>query len=273
MADLAVRCDSCGATILTDATSNTYKCDFCNTYYSRTVQTSMLSPNTTPPTETSLLYMLILNSYVNKEKTVKTYMELVNCNFHDAHSSLQNLPLTIASGISKTQAMNLAGKFYNAGCIFDIVVDTSANSPSDSNIKPYLDEINKFLKSTFLQYKTIAVHNTRAGINLERSDDKFYPKAVERFQIPLEERIYYIKDATILGFLKKGFAIGSTGIYYRTYDNLVGFLSWNDFTTVDITLKDTQLFIGNLLFFIGEPNEVFDLIKFLQTAIGDIIKN
>jgi hypothetical protein len=273
MADLAVKCESCGATILTDTTKNTYKCDFCNTYHTRTVDNT-ITPNSTSITDSSLDYKLIMHSYINEENTVKAYMDLMNCNFHDAYNSLRNLPIIITSGVTKEKAMNVAGKFYNAGCVFDITSETTTVIPTiPINATPtVVVDINVILKNIFIQYKTTESYSTRVGINLEKSDKKFYPKAVLSFNIPSGEQIYYIKDATLFGFLKKGFAIASSGIYYRTDDGLEGFLSWDDYMTLDIIMLKSELVIGNLRFIIGIPQETFDLLKYLQLAINNTIK-
>lgn len=275
MADIAAKCESCGATVLTDDTKNTYQCDFCNTYNTikQQIPNVISTSHKITLNENSSNYSLILHSYVHEENTIKAYIALTDYTFHDAYAKLKKLPLIIATGLTKEKAMNISGRFFNAGCIFDIVPENNTSIfASTKKIQSDMD-INEILKDIFLQYKTKENYNTRVGINLKKSDNKYYPKAAATFEIPYDEQIYYIKDATLFGFLKKGFAIGSLGLYYRTDDELKGFLSWEDFISVDILSSSAELSIGNLRFIIGTPLETYDLLKCLQMSIRKVLNS
>lgn len=78
------------------------------------------------------------------------------------------------------------------------------------------------------------------------SNYKKHDKAVANFDIPMDEHIFLIYDSTISGSCQKGFAICSSGIYYR--ERHQGYISWQDFARLRFSSGITGLKLGNLQF-------------------------
>ncbi len=79
------------------------------------------------------------------------------------------------------------------------------------------------------------------------SDIPKYAKAVNRFAIPQDEKIYLIYDETLFGSCKVGFAITSSGLFYR-HKKQAGHCAWAELATLRI-FADSTLSIGEMTFY------------------------
>ena len=116
-------------------------------------------------------------------------------------------------------------------------------------------------------YKTTPGTAEISGVYLEKYDTKNYPKAASYYDIPASEHIYFIKDSTVLDSFKRGFAIGSKGIYYCSNQKIKGFLPWKDFAQSNVVITRGILYINNLEFYPGLGKHILELLEELQKAV------
>ena len=93
--------------------------------------------------------------------------------------------------------------------------------------------------------RLVVLDNTycEQGFPIIKDKSKRCFNARNNFDIPSEEEIYVIYDSTLLGGCRKGFAICSSGIYYKESEK--GFYSWDEFMRMNCELHITGLRIGN----------------------------
>ncbi len=95
------------------------------------------------------------------------------------------------------------------------------------------------------------------------ASSKKYSDAKVNFQIPDKEDIFLIYDSTVFGGCRKGFAICTTGIYYC--ENKKGYIDWEQFRSVDISLGFSGLKIANELFVVsGSGKQLLMILKSIQ---------
>ncbi|MFO7583143.1 MAG: hypothetical protein R6W69_00320 [Anaerolineales bacterium] len=78
-------------------------------------------------------------------------------------------------------------------------------------------------------------------------DEKRMKAARERFNIPPDEKIWLLYDNTLLGTNREGFAVCESGLYWRndwTSASKRTCLSWNDFASRTISLKEMEIKLG-----------------------------
>ncbi len=94
-----------------------------------------------------------------------------------------------------------------------------------------------------------------------------YSNTRKNLKIPNGEDIYLIWDATILGGVRKGFALCTTGLYYCT--KAPGFIDWERFSKVKIEKSAGGISIADEEFLCAIDDDMLKLLHNLQERIRE----
>lgn len=237
MSFVTAKCIHCGGVITVDDTKPISKCDFCDSTFH---------------TETVLVH--------HKKNTVKNADDEIMDDFIDCMEQ-------IIEG-NEPEKIN---EYYNR--VLDLVdsgnIDEWSAQLKDLTLSSETHDlaIDTIIKNICTNYKTTPGTAEISGVYLEKYDTKNYPKAARYYDIPASEHIYFIKDSTVLDSFKRGFAIGSKGIYYCSNQKLKGFLPWKDFAQSNVVITRGILYINNLEFYPGLGKHILELLEELQKAM------
>lgn len=161
---------------------------------------------------------------------------------------------------------------------FDETAETSLYHEEDqpslyAPTSPGNSRIGNILKTTIARH---AFSDTgivcQGGLPIENNKAE---KSRISFNIPDSDKIYFIASGQIMGGVSensKGFAIGTSGIYYRTNGKECGFYDWEVFSNIQITVNTlSYVKIGSVEFQVSGRGKVLKLLLDLQSEVRNNI--
>lgn len=198
-------------------------------------------------------YIAGLEELKSLEATKKALTTIIRFVYNDDTTSR---PIELDPNI-KNVDMFISKFKYFIEAVHDLFQRGIENEREKAKEKARQEEIKNSIDSDFAKVVMNLVNDAtcKLSIAVERGKpltgrSAKYAKAKEWFEIPDYEDIYLIYDATAWGGCSKGFAICTSGIYYKeNSDKEAQRIPWGDFRNVVIKYNGlTGLSIGNVWF-------------------------
>lgn len=90
-----------------------------------------------------------------------------------------------------------------------------------------------------------------------------FTKAQKHLQIPPDDDAFMIYDGTVFGSCKIGFALCTSGFYYRDDEKQRGMIPYDDFKKRNILIANDSIYIEHIVFHCGK-DAALELMQFLN---------